>query len=72
MGTITIKPKNVAEFKLLLAMLEKMKIKVNLNLTDEEKEDLGMAILMEEVDWNDTIPVDDFLSELKSRKSVAA
>jgi hypothetical protein len=72
MGTITIKPKNVAEFKLLLAMFEKMKIKVNLNLTDEEKEDLGMAILMEEVDWNDTIPVDEFLSELKKRKSVAA
>jgi hypothetical protein len=50
MGTITIEPKDAVEFQLLFLMLKKMKIKIKVNLSDEEKEDLGMAILMSEVD----------------------
>jgi hypothetical protein len=71
MGTITIEPKNSAEFQLLTSMLKKMKIKMKLNLTDEEKEDLGMTVLMSEVDWTDSISGEEMIKKLKSRKAAA-
>jgi hypothetical protein len=71
MGTITIEPKDAVEFQLLTSMLKKMKIKMKLNLTDEEKEDLGMAILMSEVDWTDSISGEEMIKKLKNRRSAA-
>jgi hypothetical protein len=71
MGTISIEPKDAAEFQLLISMLKKMKIKMKLNLTDEEKEDLGMAILMSEVDWTDSISGEEMIKKLKNRRSAA-
>jgi hypothetical protein len=72
MGTITIEPKDAAEFQLITAMLKKMKIRMKSNLTDEEKEDLGMAILMSEVDWADSITGEEMIKKLRSRKAQAA
>ena len=40
------------------------------NLSDEEKEDLGLLILMQEVDWNETVSVDDVLEKLKKRRQI--
>jgi hypothetical protein len=72
MGTITIEPKDTVEFQLLFLMLKKMKIKMKVNLSDEEKEDLGMAILMSEVDWKDCVPREEVISKLrKNRKGYA-
>jgi hypothetical protein len=71
MGTIIIEPKDAVEFQLLTSMLKKMKIKMKLNLTDEEKEDLGMAILMSEVDWTDSISGKEMIEKLKNRRSAA-
>jgi hypothetical protein len=71
MGTITIEPKNPAEFQLLTSMLKKMKIKMKLNLTDEEKEDLGMYILMQEADNNDLVSRDEIMSKLRKPKQAA-
>jgi hypothetical protein len=71
MGTISIEPKDAAEFQLLISMLKKMKIKMKLNLTDEEKEDLGMAILMSEVDWTDSISGEEMIKKLKNRRLAA-
>ena len=72
MGTITIEPKDVTEFQLLTSILKKMKIRMKLNLTDDEKEDLGMTILMSEVDWTDSISGEEMIAKLKNRKSKVA
>ena len=72
MGTITIEPKDAIEFQLLTSMLEKMKVRMKLNLTDEEKEDLGMYILMQEADYKDLVSRDEIMSKLRKPKQVAA
>ena len=72
MGTIIIEPKDVTEFQLLTSILKKMKIRMKLNLTDDEKEDLGMTILMSEVDWTDSISGEEMIAKLKNRKSKVA
>ena len=72
MQTILIETKDVSDFNLIKALLEKMKIRMKvLNLSDEEKEDLGLLALMQEVDWNETVPVEDVLAKLRKRKQVA-
>ncbi len=72
MGTITIEPKDVTEFQLLTSILKKMKIRMKLNLTDEEKEDLGMYILMQEADYKDLVSRDEIMSKLRKPKQATA
>ena len=73
MQTILIETKDVSDFNLIKALLEKMKIRMKvLNLSDEEKEDLGLLALMQEVDWQETVPVEDVLAKLRKRKQIAA
>ena len=72
MQTILIETKDVSDFNLIKALLEKMKIRMKvLNLSDEEKEDLGLLALMQEVDWTETVPVEDVLAKLRKRKQAA-
>ena len=56
MQTILIETKDAADF----------------NLFDEEKEDLELLILIQEVDWQETVPVEDVLAKLRKRKQIAA
>ena len=72
MGTIIIEPKDVTEFQLLTSILKKMKIRMKLNLTDEEKEDLGMYILMQEADYKDLVSRDEIMSKLRKPKQATA
>ena len=73
MQTILIETKDISDFNLIKALLEKMKIRMKvLNLSDEEKEDLGLLALMQEVDWQETVPVEDVLAKLRKRKQIAA
>ena len=70
MQTILIETKDASEYSLIKALLEKMKIRMKvLNLTDEEKEDLGLLMMMQEVDWNETAPVEDVLKKLRKPKT---
>jgi hypothetical protein len=70
MQTILIETKDAAEYGLISALLEKMKIRMKvLNLTDEEKEDLGLLMLMQEVDWNETVPRDTIMAKLRKHKT---
>ena len=65
MQTILIETKDVSDFNLIKALLEKMKIRMKvLNLSDEEKEDLGLGLMMQEVDRNDKVAVEDVLKKL--------
>lgn len=67
MQTILIQPKDAEELNFIKALFERMEIKtIVLNLTDEEKEDFGLGLMMQEVDRNDTVPVEDVLRKLKS------
>ena len=69
MQTILIETKDASEYSLITALLEKMKIRMKvLNLSDEDKEDLGLLMMMQEVDWNDTVPVEDVLKKLRKHK----
>ncbi len=69
MQPILIEPKDLAEFNLISALFQKMNIRMKtLNLSDEEREDLGLLMLMDEVDWNETVPVEDVLAKLRKRQ----
>ena len=69
MQPILIEPKDLAEFNLISALFQKMNIRMKtLNLSDEEREDLGLLMLMNEVDWNETVPVEDVLAKLRKRQ----
>jgi hypothetical protein len=69
MQTILIETKDAAEYSLIKALLEKMKIRMKvLNLSDEEKEDLGLLMLMQEADLNDTVPESEIMAKLRKRQ----
>ncbi len=66
MQTVLIETKDASEYNLITALLEKMKIRMKvLNLSDEDKEDLGLLMMMQEVDWNDTVSKDSVLNKLR-------
>jgi hypothetical protein len=70
MQTLLIETKDAAEYSLIKALLEKMKIRMKiLNLSDEEKEDLGLSLLMHEVDWNETVSRDVIWGNLFRKKA---
>lgn len=65
MHSILITPKSQAEFDLLQDLLKRMRIKARvLDLTDEEKEDLGLHILMNQADRASRVSREDILSAL--------
>jgi hypothetical protein len=70
MQTILIETKDASEYSLITALLEKMKIRMKvLNLSEEEKEDLGLLMLMQEVDWNETVSRDSIMAKLRKPKA---
>ena len=71
MQTILIETKDATEYSLITALLEKMKIRMKvLNLSDEEKEDLGLLLLMQETDLNDLVPESEIMVKLRKRQKV--
>ena len=69
MQTILIETKDVSEYNLITALLEKMKIRMKvLNLSEEEKEDLGLLMLMQEADLNDLVPESEIMAKLRKRQ----
>ena len=71
MQTILIETKDASEYSLIAALLEKMKIRMKvLNLTDEEKEDLGLLLLMQEADLNELVPESEIMVKLRKRQKV--
>ena len=71
MQTILIETKDASEYSLIKALLEKMKIRMKvLNLTDEEKEDFGLLMMMQEADLNDTVPESEIMAKLRKRQKI--
>ncbi len=65
METIVVQAANAAELKLIEEFLKKNKLKSRV-LTEDDKEDIVLGKLMEETDYNETIPIDVLLKKLRS------
>ena len=65
MKSIVITPKNARELKFVSELLEKLGITSRV-LGEEEKEDLGMSILMDEVDRNVKVTREEIMKKLNS------
>lgn len=65
METIVVQAANAAELKLIEEFLKKNKLKSRV-LTDDDKEDIVLGKLMEETDYNETVPTDSFIKKLRS------
>lgn len=68
METFIITPKSRAEAKILTDVLDKLKIAVKV-LTDEEKEDLGLAIMIKEADRSKKVSKAEIMKALKTDES---
>ncbi|MES2428538.1 MAG: hypothetical protein V4560_16270 [Bacteroidota bacterium] len=65
MESIVINPKTKDDFKLITDLLERMNISSKV-ITDEEKEDIGLLMMMKEVDRNDKVTREEVMKKLAS------
>lgn len=64
MESIIISPKTKAESKLITDLLQKMKIPSKV-LSDEEKEDIGLSMLMKQADRTKKVSYETIMKTLK-------
>lgn len=64
MSSLIISPKNIKELQFVRELLDKMKIRNKL-LTTEEKEDLGLSVLMSKVNRNKKVDRNTIMKKLK-------
>jgi hypothetical protein len=65
METILIQANNEKELRLIEDFLKQHKLKSRI-LTNDDKEEIVLGKLMEEVDYNDNMNTDAFLKQLRS------
>jgi hypothetical protein len=63
MESLIITPADNEELALIKAVLKKMNLKIKV-LSDEEKENMGLALLMNQADRNKTIPREEVMKKL--------
>jgi len=64
MSSIVINPKNEEELKFVSELLQKLGVASKV-LSDEELEDLGLSLLMKDVDRSEVVLEDEILSKLQ-------
>ncbi len=64
MKSLVITPKDAKELNFVSELLQKMGISLKI-LSEEEKEDAGLLIMMQEADKNDTVSRQEIVSKLK-------
>ncbi|MEQ6118068.1 hypothetical protein [Reichenbachiella sp. MALMAid0571] len=64
MSSIVINPKNEEELKFVSELLQKLGVASKV-LSDEELEDLGLSMLMKDVDRSEVVLEDEILSKLQ-------
>ena len=64
MSSIVINPKNEEELKFVSELLQKLGVASKV-LSDEELEDLGLSVLMKDVDRSEVVLEDEILSKLQ-------
>jgi len=65
MKSIVITPKDARELKFVSELLKKLGITSRV-LNEEDKEDIGMSVLMEEVDRTNTVSREEIMKKLNS------
>jgi hypothetical protein len=65
MESIVISPKTKDEAKIITDLLEKMNISSKV-ITDEEKEDLGLLMMMKEADRSEKVSREEVMKKLNS------
>jgi len=65
MESIVISPKTKDEAKLITDLLQKMNISSKI-ITDEEKEDMGLVMMMKETDMDDLVSREEIMQKLSS------
>lgn len=65
MESIVINPRTKIEAKIITDLLEKMNISSKI-ITDEEKEDLGLLMMMKETDRNEKVSRDEVIKKLNA------
>ena len=64
MSAIVINPKSSEELKFISELLEKLGVKSKV-LTDEDTEDLGLSLLMKDVDRSEKVSEAEVISKLR-------
>ena len=64
MDTLIVSPKTAEDLKILTELLNRLGISV-LRLNEEEKEDLGLAILMQEANREEKVTRDEVMKKLR-------
>ena len=64
MSSIVINPKSSKELKFISELLKKLGVKSKV-LSDEDTEDLGLSLLMKDVDRSDIVSEDEVMAKLK-------
>jgi hypothetical protein len=65
MSAILVNPKNKTELKFVTELLQKLGFNSKV-LSDEEQEDLGLAVLMAVVDRAEIVTEDEILNKLQA------
>ena len=65
METIVVQAANAEELKMIEEFLKKNKLKSRV-LTGDDKEDIVLGKMMEETNYNETIPTNTFIKKLRS------
>lgn len=64
MDTLIVSPKTAEDLKILIGLLDRLGISV-LRLSEEEKEDLGLSMLMQEADRGEKVSRDEVMKKLR-------
>lgn len=64
MSSIVINPKSSQELKFIAELLQKLGVKSKV-ISDEDTEDLGLSLLMKDVDRSDVVTEDEVMTKLK-------
>lgn len=64
MSSIVVSPKSQKEFQFISELLSKLGVRSKV-LSDEELEDLGLAVMMKEVDRSDVASEGEIMQKLK-------
>lgn len=65
MDTLIVSPKTIEDIKILTDLLNRLGISVSvLRLSEEEKEDLGLAILMQDANREEKVTRDEVMKKI--------
>lgn len=65
MGSLVVTPDSAEDLRLLTELLQRLKIKVRM-LTPDQEEEMGLGLLLEEVDRNDKVDRSEIIAKLNA------